>query len=230
MSPLILPVTGVPPADDRPKSLTDQIQERLREEILTATWRPGDLVLEAELSARYGVSKTPVREALRLLSKEGWIITLPRKGYLVRPLRLQDVKEIFELRLLLEPGLFVQAMRTSNGRAHEQLRRMVEAQHLTGVDDSAASAGRGFHLAAVGLTRNERALATVSNLLNEVRRLHHLMPGIETHGSAEDMLTDHEAIVDAMTAGDSQRLFTLTRDHIQASAARLMNAFRLTVD
>jgi len=226
----ILPRTSAPPTSERPLSLTDQIHERLREEILTATWQPGDLVLESELSARYGVSKTPVREALRLLSQEGWIVTLPRKGYLVRPLRLQDVKEIFELRLLLEPGLFVQAMRVNRG-ATETLRTIVAAERRTGrFDDSAHSMGRGFHIAAITLAGNERALNHITGLLDEVRRLHNLMPERETHGPADNLGDDHIKIIELMAAGEAHELYNVVRAHIQSSASRLMSAFRFNVD
>jgi len=222
--PMVLPTM------DRPQSLTDQIHERLREEILTATWQPGDLVLEADLAARYGVSKTPVREALRLLSQEGWIVTLPRKGYLVRPLRMQDVKEVFELRLLLEPGLFVQAMRVHRG-APETLRAIVEAERRTGcIDDSAHSKGRGFHIAAITFAGNERALNHMTSLLDEVRRLHNLMPELETHGPAGQLADDHNRIIELMAAGSAHELYNLVRSHIQSSAARLMSAFRFNLD
>jgi len=226
----ILPRPTVPPTSERPLSLTDQIHERMREEILTATWQPGDLVLETDLSVRYGVSKTPVREALRLLSQEGWIVTLPRKGYLVRPLRLQDVKEVFELRLLLEPGLFVQAMRVNRGTT-ETLRGIADAERRSGrIDDSAHSVGRGFHISAVTLAGNERALTQITGLLDEVRRLHNLMPELETHGPADHISDDHTRIVELMAAGDAAEVYNLVRTHIQASASRLMSAFRLNVD
>ena len=86
---------GTPRVADRQVSLTDQIYERVRQEIIEAKWRPGQILLEPELAALYGVSKTPVREALRLLVQEDWVIILPRKGYLVRPLRLGDIGEVF---------------------------------------------------------------------------------------------------------------------------------------
>ena len=77
------------PDDPRPRSLTEQVYEALREDILRARRRPGQVVAEPELALHYGVSKTPVREALRLLAQDGCVIVLPRKGYLVRPLVLE---------------------------------------------------------------------------------------------------------------------------------------------
>ncbi len=227
MTTQILP-TGAAPATDRPVSLTDQVQTRLREEILSAKWRPGDLLLEAELAARYGVSKTPVREALRLLAEQGWILTIPRKGYLVRPLRLHDIKEVFELRLLLEPGLFAHAARGGAPSHFELLRQLVtRTAEEDDPDDSQASPGREFHLAAVRMADNTRASVIVSGLLDEVRRLHHILPEVRTHLPTPDLASDHGAILAAMEQRDGDLVHRLVRDHIQASADRVLSAFQL---
>src|SRR3954451_6110206 len=82
---------------------------RLREEILTARLLPGTTILEPELAARFGVSKTPVREALRLLVQDGWVMVLPRRGYLVRALGLDDLRDVFQLREMIEPGFAAEA-------------------------------------------------------------------------------------------------------------------------
>jgi len=231
MTTHILPLSGTSPVADRPQSLTEQIHDRMREEILTATWRPGDLVLEAELATRYGVSKTPVREALRLLSQQGWIITMPRKGYLVRPLRLHDIKEVFELRLLIEPGLFAQAARRADPAQYAELRQLISTENAQGItDDSPRSPGREFHLAIARMADNSRATGILTGLLDEVRRLHQIMPEVQTHPPASDVVSDHEAILRAMEARDPDRVLKLVRDHIQYSADRVMDAFRLAID
>jgi len=231
MTTHILPLSGTSPVADRPQSLTEQIHDRMREEILNATWRPGDLVLEAELATRYGVSKTPVREALRLLSQQGWIITMPRKGYLVRPLRLHDIKEVFELRLLIEPGLFAQAARRSDATNYAELRQLISTEDQQGfTDDSPRSPGRAFHLAIARMADNSRATGILTGLLDEVRRLHQIMPEVQTHPPASDVVSDHEEILRAMEAEDPDRVLKLVRDHIQDSADRIMDAFRLAID
>ena len=226
----ILPA-GDHPAPARSLSLTEQVEVRLREEILSANWRPGDLLQESELAARYGVSKTPVREALRLLGDQGWIVTMPRKGYLVRPLRLHDIKEVFELRLLLEPGLFAHAARGGAPSHFTVLRDLVaRTAKEDSPDDSQSSPGRAFHLAAVRMADNSRATAVVSGLLDEVRRLHQLMPEVRTHPSTPDLAADHNAILIAMEQRDGEVVHRLVRDHIQASADRVLAAFQLAME
>ncbi|HEY5222791.1 MAG TPA: GntR family transcriptional regulator [Microbacteriaceae bacterium] len=226
----ILPLNSASPVADRPQSLTEQIHERMHEEILMGTWRPGDLVLEPELANRYGVSKTPVREALRLLSQEGWIITMPRKGYLVRPLRLHDIREVFELRLLIEPGLFVHAARRGDAGQFASMRALVESEAEQGeTDDSAGSPGREFHLTMARMADNSRATGILIGLLDEVRRLHQIMPGVPTHPPAPDLISEHGRILAAMEDRDADEVHRLVRDHIQASADLVMDAYRLAM-
>lgn len=229
----ILPLTNASPVGDRPLSLTEQIHERMREEILNATWRPGDFVLEAELALRYGVSKTPVREALRLLSQQGWILTIPRKGYLVRTVRFEDIREVFELRLLIEPGLFALATRSRDvlGQNLESLRTLVSSENNADFGDNIPHApGREFHLAVARIAGNSRATDILTGLLDEVRRLHQILPDVQTHPPVSDVLLDHQAIFKGVEDGDAELVAKLVRDHIQDSADRMMDAFRLSID
>jgi len=92
-------------------SLTEQTYEALRDDILHSRLPPGAPIAEAVLAEHFGVSKTPVREALRLLAHDGLVLVLPRKGYVVRPMGFDDVAEVFALRIMLEPGVAADAAR-----------------------------------------------------------------------------------------------------------------------
>ena len=86
----------------RSTPLRSQVTEILRDAILSGQLAPGSVLVERELAERLGVSKTPVREALSLLDHEGLVQTVPRKGYFVSPITVQDVHNYFGLRLILE--------------------------------------------------------------------------------------------------------------------------------
>ncbi len=220
--------TGSPITADRQLSLTDQIYERVRQEIIEATWRPGQVLLEPELAALYGVSKTPVREALRLLVQEDWVVILPRKGYLVRPLRLGDVGEVFGLRMMIEPALIADTARTGGPAAIEVLRSHLDEQRRTDADlQRSLDAARRFHLAGAQLARNRRAESVLERLLAEVRRLHFLMPDVESHITSSVEIEAHEAILAAVEAGDPERAANLMRDHLGEVARTMVNAFAL---
>lgn len=83
-------------------SLSEQAYLRLRQEILICNLAPGEVVSERVLARRYEMSKTPIREALTQVCREGLMQRLPGRGYMVAPITIQDIRELFDLRLILE--------------------------------------------------------------------------------------------------------------------------------
>ncbi|MCU1479389.1 MAG: hypothetical protein JWQ19_175 [Subtercola sp.] len=215
-----------PVAAEKLLSLTDQVYERVKQEIIETTWRPGSILLEPELAALYGVSKTPVREALRLLVQEDWVVILPRKGYLVRPLRLGDISEIFNLRLMIEPALFADTARNGGAVAVSTLTsRLAEQRAAEGNLDASLDAARLFHLAGAQLARNRRAENILERLLAEVRRLHHLMPDVESHITSSVEIDAHGAILQAIEQRDEAAASELMREHLAEVARTMLDAF-----
>jgi DNA-binding GntR family transcriptional regulator len=207
-------------------SLTEQVYHQLKDEILQARHGPGELLLEPELAVRYGISKTPVREALRLLLQDGWVVVMPRKGYLVRPVRLEDIREVFEIRRMMEPAMAGQAA---------QLRTDADLARLAGLCSSQASdaasvegaldAARAFHSDLAAMAGNGRALAILTDQLDEVRRLHHLMPRIEHHITSTAELEAHREILAAIEAKDADGAAALMKSHLSEVAEAMVDAF-----
>lgn len=207
-------------------SLTEYVYRLLKEEILRVERPPGDLLSELELATRYGVSKTPVREALRLLAQDGWVVVLPRKGYLIRPLRLDDVREIFALRTLIEPGIAMQAAGAVTPAELAELQALVDKQ-AEAVDDlsGALNAATLFHLAIAQISGNRRVLKIVGELLDEVRRLHFLLPNVESHITSNEELQAHRCLVDALGARESERAANIMHTHLNQVARTLVQGF-----
>ncbi|MEK7278368.1 MAG: GntR family transcriptional regulator, partial [Chloroflexota bacterium] len=88
------------------KSLRDHVAENIRRAIEAGVLKPRDRLVEAEIAAQMGISRAPVREAIRLLEQEGFVTTTPRKGTFIVELERQDIEEIYSLRSALE-GLAV---------------------------------------------------------------------------------------------------------------------------
>src|SRR6266513_2300118 len=109
------------------RSLTARVYNDLKRDILHCTLRPGQDVYEGQLAERYGVSKTPIREALNTLRQEGYVQVMPRRGYRISPVSVQDVQHIFHVRLLLEPSAAELAAQRISGEQLVELRRL--AQH-----------------------------------------------------------------------------------------------------
>lgn len=207
--------------------LTERIHRQLRDDILHARLQPGQTVLEPELAARFGVSKTPVREALRLLAQDGWVIVLPRKGYLIRPLGLDDLREVFRLREMLEPGFAAEAAwRVGRTRDDAALTAAVEAQRRAGSDlDLALGSAASFHVRIAELGGLARGAKIIANLVDEVTRLHHLMPSLQAHISSREELDAHEDIAAAIHAGDEATAEATMREHLKSTDRLLADVF-----
>ena len=199
--------------------------ESLKDDILRAHRAPGDLLLEPELVENYHVSKTPIREALRLLIQEDWVIVMPRKGYLVRPLRLEDVREIFMLRQLIEPGLVAEAARRALPADLDRLRGHLHLHEQARDLDDALVAASAFHLTLAELGGNARAVRIVSGLLDEIRRLHHLMPVLEGRLTSKAEIESHREIIDALAAKRPDQAATLMGEHLADAAQVMVGAF-----
>src|SRR5438445_603484 len=106
------------------RSLTARVYQDLKRDIMTCALRPGAEVYEGQLAERYGVSKTPIREALNTLRQEGYVRVLPRRGYVVAPVSVEDVQEVFHVRLLLEPSAAELAAQRVSGEQLVELRRL----------------------------------------------------------------------------------------------------------
>jgi DNA-binding GntR family transcriptional regulator len=125
----VRPAAVVPPGEQ--KLLSRAVADWLAQRIISGEEPPGARLAEVKLAELAGVSRSPVREALRLLAAEGLVELVPRIGALVAEVSLEDVRELYACRMLLEPvaaGLAVQALRPANVRALEAIRgRMEEA-------------------------------------------------------------------------------------------------------
>ncbi|QYN33572.1 GntR family transcriptional regulator [Pseudonocardia sp. DSM 110487] len=199
-------------------SLTDRAYSRLKEEILTARRRPESLLLEHELAEEYGVSKTPVREALRLLVHDGWVLVIPRKGYLVRPFRFDDVREIFAMRQMIEPALVAEAAKRSTPDQLDVLDRHIDAQVAAiGNAEAAMGAAAAFHMGIAKLAGNRRAEKTLQTLVDEARRMHYLVPSLDRRVTSNQEFRDHRDLVAAMRRMDLTLAQEIMERHSQES-------------
>ena len=206
-------------------SLTDRTFRQLHDEILRGIRRPGEILYEAELAERMGVSKTPVREALGRLSYEGWVVVLPRRGYIVRPMELSDVRDIFSARQLIEPALAAKAAAAPRTAARTEELEAIYLRQSDGDSDVALGAARDFHLAIGHLAGGGRIIRILEGLVEEVQRLHYLVPGASPHLTSPDELTAHRALADAIADGDSVRAERIMREHLEEVARALVHGF-----
>ncbi|MFD9445161.1 GntR family transcriptional regulator [Streptomyces sp. NPDC060006] len=197
--------------------MTERVYEALKRDILTARRRPESLLLEHELATEYGVSKTPVREALRLLVHEEWVLVLPRKGYMVQPLRFEDVREIFVMRQLIEPYLVAEAAKQATPEELDHLDSLVDAQEAATDSDAALDAAAAFHVGIAELAGNRRAGRTLKGLVEESRRMYRLAPQLDRRLHEQAEFADHRALVEAMRSQDTAQAHAVMERHLQES-------------
>src|SRR3954451_8403738 len=206
-------------------SLARRAYDALKQDILTCELRPGAQIFEGELAIRYGTSKTPVREALNLLGQQGLVQVLPRRGYLVAPVTLRDVQEVFQLRLLLETGAAELAAEHITEEGLRQLKALVGVRYTYRDRASYARflrANREFHIAVAEASGNGRLAAFVAKLLEDMERILHL--GLDLRDSAEEMAVEHAELVDALLRGDGALARRVVTEQLQTSRKRVLEA------
>jgi len=207
------------------RSLARRAYEALKQDILTCELRPGAQIFEGELAQRYGTSKTPVREALNLLGQDGLVEVLPRRGYLVAPVTLRDVQEVFQLRLLLETAAAELAAEHITEDSLRQLRALVAVRY-TYRDRASYSrflrANRAFHVAVAEASGNRRLALFVGKLLEDMERILHL--GLDLRDSADEMAAEHGELVDALLRGDGALARRVVTEQLQSSRKRVLEA------
>jgi DNA-binding GntR family transcriptional regulator len=211
-----------------PKELPQGLSahHRLMEEIRAGQLLPGARLREVELAERFGISRTPVREALRLLESEGLVVHLPRQGATLRRLDHAEVVELYEMRAVLEGTAARLASRTATDV------ELAEIAALNG-ELAAASAGmeaqalnRQFHRTVLNVARNRFLLRAMQGLH---RTLMVLGPTtLSEPDRADAAVAEHDAVLRAMLSRDAAAAEAAMRAHVEAAlAARLRGMRRL---
>ena len=205
-------LTPVEPTDLRP--IRDIVYESLRAAVMKAQLAPGDRLVETQLAEQLGVSRTPVREALRMLEQDGLVVTAPRRGTIVAGLRKEDAIEIYELRAVLE-GLGARlAANNVTARELKQLRnRLEKMQPQPGPNAGYLRAHAEFNEILIGASRSKRVAQLIDTFAGQLRSLRGV--SLSTRERQEQAWNEHVAIVDALESRDSQRAEELARQHVE---------------
>lgn len=205
--------------------LSDRAYERIKHDIICCLYAPGTEVSEAQLCAQYKLGKAPVRMALSRLAHDGLVRAIPRRGYMVTPVTLQDIHDVFELRLMLEPV----AARMAAGRVDAQRLRMLDdicrEGYQTGNAKSTArflDANKAFHVTIAQAAGNARLAGAIDQLLDEMTRLLHL--GLGSRNRTQEMQHEHRTLVKALGRGDGDTAANICREQIEAARSMVLGA------
>jgi DNA-binding GntR family transcriptional regulator len=205
------------------RSATDLVLETLREEILDGTLAPGETVRQEDVAARLGVSRMPVREAIKRLEAEGLVDVLPSRRVRVAPLSRDEIEDVYDLRAALEPL----AVRLAVPRlTPADLRRAAHALEDADAEDDAATFGArnaAFHLALIERCERPRLLTLITSLLDVSDR--YQRAGLRDPEHNALVRDEHRRLFDAAAAGDADAAARTTEEHVRRSAARLLSLF-----
>lgn len=227
------PPTSFPPMHPTPPGRTGDIPqgrsayERLLEELRQGRIGPGDRLREAELAERFGLSRTPIREALRQLEMDGLVVHLPRVGAAVRRLDYAEVMELYEMRAVLEGTAARLGTRAASQIEITELDTL-NAEMVAAEGDAArvARLNRQFHLTLLDAARNRflvKSMAAISRTL--------IILGPSTLTETErisEAAAEHARLVDAIRARDADAAEQAMRAHIERAHLYRLRQLRHT--
>lgn len=204
--------------------LRDVVFNTLREAILKGDLLPGERLMEIALANQLGVSRTPIREAIRMLEQEGLAITIPRKGAIVAGMSQKEMEEVLEIREALEQ---LSAQVACDKIDESQLAELSDAQKnfeetlQTGDLKRIAQADIEFHNIIYRATCNKRLIMMLEGLREQVYR--YRVEYLKDASNYEEVLKEHEAIYEALAKRDKESVTMMTRKHIQGQAKAVNN-------
>jgi DNA-binding GntR family transcriptional regulator len=208
-------------------SLTDLAHAELRRQIISLRLPPGARFSESQLTQSLGMGKTPIREALARLIERGLVVPVPRVGYLVAPITLQDVHQICELRLMLER----EAVRLAIGRANMKVLRELDERCVLpstdgGDDETFVNANHEFHLALASASGNSRLAEVMDHLLDQSDRLYRVGLMLDSGGGLG--AHKHESLLHSIEEGDARSAMNIVARQIRDFRLLVMDALMVT--
>ena len=207
--------------------LRDVVFKTLRQAILTGELKPGERLMEIHLANKLGVSRTPIREAIRQLELEGLVIMVPRKGAQVASITEKSLTDVLEVRLALEKLAVELACKRISYEQKEILKeKMLEFEQLAGTDDASliARADVAFHDAIFESTGNMRLGQMVNNLAEQMYR--YRFEYIKDRSGHEKLVSEHRLIYDAIIRADIEEATKQISVHIKNQEASIIDQIR----
>lgn len=202
-------------------SRSHSLRDAIEEQIAVGDLRPGQHLDETELATRFGVSRTPIREALIQLASMGLVVIRPRRGAVVAEIAPQQLVEMFEVMAELEAMCGRLAARRMFAEEHVQLQKAHEAcrdAHEAGDSDDYYYRNEAFHGQIYAGSHNAFLAEQARNLHRRLRPYRRLQ--LRVRDRVATSFSEHQEIVDAIIAGDGERTAALLRDHIMIQGQR----------
>jgi len=210
---------------DSYKPLREIVFETLREAIIQGRLKPGERLMEVQLAEEMGVSRTPVREAIRKLELEGFVVMIPRKGAYVASYSVKDIVDVFEVRAALEGLAAGLAAERVTADELEDMERAVlqiyEVSHGNNLD-ILVEKDTDFHDLIYKASRNHRLVQIVTHLKEQIQRFR--TTSLAVPGRGKYAVEEHKSIVEAISDRNIELAASLAREHIENAEQLLLSA------
>jgi DNA-binding GntR family transcriptional regulator len=209
------------------RSLAEDIVDRLREAIYSGELAPNERLREEVLASVLGLSRGPVREALAQLEREGLVIRQPNRGATVARLSLEDLEEVYSLRLALEQLAIRQAIKNAEPMYFDKMQAVVDEMQTCldrGITtQEAARLDIHFHELIYEASHHKRLLNVWSTLRPQIH-IFLLSRNVVNKDFREVLVTDHQKLLDLMRAGDEDTALTMLQAHLKGAYERVFKS------
>ena len=210
---------------DSYKPLRELVCEHIREAIINGVFAPGERLMEIQMADEMGVSRTPVREAIRKLEMEGFVVMIPRRGTYVSNMSIKDINDVYEIRISLDTlAAGLAAERISDEELEELQRLLVKVGNAMEENDMAkvVEADIEFHDVLYKASRNER----LRNIINNLREQITVIRGVSMRypGRLKDTQEEHRRLVECIAARNVEKSQEAARIHLENAERTLMIA------
>ena len=203
--------------------LHEEVTNRLRDMIVSLRLPPGERIQEMEVAQLLGVSRTPVREAIKVLTAEGLVELLPLRGAIVKAFSAKDARDMLEVIALLETYAGERACQADPARIdailqmHQEMKRLFEARQRLAY----FALNQRIHEALIALADNDTLSMTHATLSKRMRSLRY--SGNSTPENWTAAMSEHEQMMVALAARDGQALSRIMGEHIRNTWPRIQD-------
>ena len=206
------------------QSLRGKVFQKIREEILSGVYQDGEELREVTLGEKLGVSRTPVREALRQLELEGLVNMVPRKGAEVADITEKSLRDVLEVRKALEELSVQLACEKITEEEIEELKRVAERFKDT-LDDQdvtkIAEADVAFHDVIYTATDNQKLILLLNNLREQMYR--YRVEYLKKEEAYPQLIAEHEELIDNISKRNKEEATRIMCEHIDNQVATVIN-------
>jgi DNA-binding GntR family transcriptional regulator len=205
-------------------SLGSKVFRQLQNDIINGEYQPGDYLVETKLSEELGVSRTPIREALKQLELEGLVMSIPGRGVIVRGITVKDIEDIYTIRTMIEGLAARWAAEKITEEELEELKEILDLQEFYTIrgdkSGNLLKLDSRFHDGIFNASKSRPLIHILSTFHHYAQRARGA--SLETPGRAQKVFEEHKAIFKAIFARDPNLAEKLTTEHIKNAALNII--------